>query len=83
MGAVYLFARSGTTWASAGKLLASTPDPDDSFGWAVSVEGATLLIGAGSYDRGGGECGAGYGFQHDGTNWHERDILAGSTSLAT
>ncbi|MBK8170828.1 MAG: hypothetical protein IPK60_10870 [Sandaracinaceae bacterium] len=47
-GAVYLFARSGSTWAQQAYVKASNPDEYDEFGTglALSGDGATLAVGA-------------------------------------
>src|SRR5262245_6016441 len=47
-GAVYVFTRSGTTWAQQAYLKASSPDADDDFGRAVAIsqDGNTLAVGA-------------------------------------
>jgi FG-GAP repeat protein len=52
-GAVYVFARSGSTWAQQAYVKASNPDPGDLFGYSValSADGNTLAVG--SYDEGG------------------------------
>jgi len=45
-GAVYLFTRSGTTWAQQAYIKASNTDVDDHFGWTVALSGDTLAVGA-------------------------------------
>ena len=47
-GAVYVFARSGATWAQQAYVKASNTDPEDQFGFAVSLsaDGNTLVAGA-------------------------------------
>jgi FG-GAP repeat len=47
-GAVYVFARSGTTWSQAAYVKASNTGMFDSFGWSValSASGSTLAVGA-------------------------------------
>jgi hypothetical protein len=47
-GAVYVFARSGTSWAEAAYLKASIPGTNDVFGVsvAVSADGSTVAVGA-------------------------------------
>lgn len=44
LGAVYLFARSGTTWAPVDLLL--PPEKGQKFGWALALEGRDLYVGA-------------------------------------
>ena len=52
-GAVYVFARTGSTWAQQAYVKPANPDPGDLFGYSVSLsaDGNTLAIG--SYDEGG------------------------------
>src|SRR5262249_3885583 len=47
-GAVYLFARSGTTWSEALYVKATNADPGDQFGYSValSAPGDLLAVGA-------------------------------------
>ncbi|MBK8620044.1 MAG: S-layer homology domain-containing protein [Anaerolineales bacterium] len=45
-GAAYVFTRSGTTWSQQAYLKASNTGAEDYFGWAVSVDGNRLVIGA-------------------------------------
>lgn len=44
-GAVYIFARNGTTWTEQAKLTASDGSPGDYFGYDVSLDGDTVLVG--------------------------------------
>jgi hypothetical protein len=48
-GAVYLFARSGTTWRQEAYVKAGNPDAYDYFGWSValSCDGSILAASAG------------------------------------
>jgi hypothetical protein len=63
-GAVYVFARTGTTWSQVAYLKAAGPDGDDFFGDSVALsgDGATLAVGAYSED------GAATGADGDQTN---------------
>ena len=45
-GSAYVFTRTGTTWTQQEKLLASDGAADDDFGYSVSLDGDTALIGA-------------------------------------
>ena len=47
-GAVYVFGRSGTTWAQNTYIKASNTNSDDFFGYAISLsaDGRTLVVGA-------------------------------------
>src|SRR5512137_258437 len=48
-GSAYVFTRTGTTWTQQAKLLASDGETRDYFGYSVSLDGDTALIGA-NYD---------------------------------
>jgi hypothetical protein len=58
-GAAYVFARSGTTWSQQAKVVASDGAAQDEFGFAVSVSGTTVIVGAA--DKNGFQ-GAAYAF---------------------
>jgi len=47
-GAAYVFRydRAAGLWTETAKITASDPEPDDSFGWSVSLSGDKALIGA-------------------------------------
>ena len=45
-GAAYVFVRTGTNWTQQAYLKASNPDPNDFFGFAVSISGDTVIVGA-------------------------------------
>jgi hypothetical protein len=45
-GAVYVYTRSGTTWALEAYIKAANPDAGDYFGTSVSLSGSTLAVGA-------------------------------------
>jgi hypothetical protein len=49
-GAVYLFARSGTTWSQQVYIKASNTDAFDRFAGSVALDGDTLAVGAGQED---------------------------------
>jgi len=82
-GAVYVFARSGTTWIQERYVKASNADAGDRFGTSLSIsaDGSTLLVGAPQEDSaakgvGGNEDdnslsanGAAYVLKRSGTIW--------------
>lgn len=49
-GAVYVFKRTGTTWAQEAYLKAPNAEINDSFGRRVSISGSFILVGAYSED---------------------------------
>jgi hypothetical protein len=59
-GAVYVFARVGTTWSQEAYVKASNPDASDAFGavLALSGSGSTLAVGAAAEDSAGRGVGA-------------------------
>jgi hypothetical protein len=74
-GSVYAFARSGGTWVQEAKVVASDGAANDQFGWSVSIDGETALIGA-SYDVVQGlQTGSAYVFMRIGGVWIEQAKL--------
>ena len=68
-GAAYVFARSGTTWTQQARLASPAADPDDLFGWSVTLSGDRAFVGApGDRDAAPG-AGAVYEFTRSGTTW--------------
>ena len=45
-GAVYVYKRTGTTWAQEAYIKASNNDASDGFGISVALDGDTLAVGA-------------------------------------
>ncbi|MCA9536252.1 MAG: hypothetical protein KC593_21350 [Myxococcales bacterium] len=78
-GAVYVFVDQAGTFAQQAVLSASNGSDLDGFGYAVAVEGDTLVVGAPGRDGGGGaqDIGIGYVFARSGVTWTQQGILAG------
>ena len=74
-GAVYVFTRSGSTWTEEAKLTASDATSGDHFGYAVSLSGDYLAIGAQGV---AGHRGAAYVFVRNGDSWQEQEKLTAS-----
>jgi len=74
-GSAYVFTRSGMTWTQQAKLLPSDGATDDRFGYAVSLDGDTALIGACLDDDNGGSSGSAYVFTRSGTTWTQQQKL--------
>ena len=54
-GIVYVYARSGSAWAEAGRLTVSAIDaPPDGFGRSLDADGSMAVIGAPGWDGGRG-----------------------------
>ena len=80
-GAVYVFARSGTTWTQEAELTASDGTVGADFGAGVSVNGGTILVGApGSMVEPSGAPGAAYVFTRSGTTWTQEAEILGQGS---
>jgi hypothetical protein len=82
-GAAYVFTGSGATWTQTAELTASDGGPDDCFGWAVSLTGKTILVGA---EQTNADSGAAYVFTQKGARkWTQRHELTttvgGSTDM--
>jgi hypothetical protein len=96
-GAVYVFARTGTSWAQQAYLKASNVGAGDSFGTSVtlSADGSTLGIGAPGEDSSATgvngdqadniatDSGAVYVFTRTGTTWAQQVYLKASNTWAS
>jgi hypothetical protein len=96
-GAVYVFVRTtGGAWVQQAYLKASTPDPEDQFGWSVALSGNTLVVGAPGEDstasgvagdesnNGALSSGAAYVFVRDaGGAWSQQAYLKASNTGAS
>ena len=95
-GAVYVFARAGTTWRQQAYIKASNADAGDQFGWslAFSNDGSTLAIGAQSEgsaatgingnqeDNSAADAGAAYVFVRRGSTWTQQAYIKASNAQA-
>lgn len=71
-GAVYIFTRSGTTWAQEVKLQAAGGSANDQFGYSVSfsLDASRVVIGANQSSSSGiSKTGAVYTYVRSGTTW--------------
>ncbi len=75
-GAAYLFTRSGTSWSQQAKVSASDGTAGDTFGFALALQGDTLVASATAYQSGSGFPGAVYLFERQGSTWSEQQKLA-------
>ena len=62
-------------WLEETELLASDGDPDDGFGYSVSMDGDYVIVGAYDDDDIGYNSGSAYIFKRDGTTWTEEAKL--------
>ena len=82
-GAVYVFTRSGATWTQQAYLKAAIRDPGDDFGFAVAIDGDTIVVGASGEESGTGDpndnsrtdSGAAYVFVRNGSTWSQQAYL--------
>lgn len=77
-GSVYVFRYDGSVWMEEQKLLATDGVADDQFGYAVSVYGNVIIVGARGADAGNGPySGAVYVYRFNGLAWVlEQKIIA-------
>ncbi len=71
-GSAYVFVKPSTGWASAtetAKLTASDGARSNGFGWSVSVDRDTLVVGADRDDDNGSNSGSAYVFVKPSTGW--------------
>ena len=74
-GSAYVFIRSGTAWIQQAKLNATDRAGFDYFGYSVSVNGDTVVIGAHHDDDAGSNSGSAYVFTRSGTTWMQQAKL--------
>jgi len=81
-GSAYIFTRSGTEWTQAVKLTASDAAAGDQFGYFVSIDGDTAIVGAINDDDAGTSSGSAYIFTRSGTEWTQAAKLTASDAAA-
>ncbi len=72
-GAAYIFSRSGDSWKRA-KLVADDAAAVDTFGYAVSIDRNTAIVGSPKHDAAGSNSGAAYIFAGD-DSWNQQAKL--------
>ena len=77
-GSVYVFIRTGSNWAQQAKLLVADSAADDQFGYSLSLDGDTALIGVANDDDNGDQSGSAYVFTRTGSNWTQQAKLLAS-----
>ena len=76
-GAAYVFRWNGEKWVQEQKLIAPDGHACDNFGFAVSADGDTVLIGAKNSAANGLSSGSAYVFRYNGNRWvQEQKLLA-------
>lgn len=76
-GSAYVFVRSGGEWSQQGKLWASDGLDADHFGFSVSLDGDTALVGASDANLSDSrfDAGAAYVFARSGSTWSQEAKL--------
>jgi hypothetical protein len=81
-GSVYVFVRSGSTWAQQAKLVASDAQAFAYFGASLDIDGDTIVVGALAHDVDGRtDAGAAYVFERTGTDWAETARFTGEDPI--
>jgi photosystem II stability/assembly factor-like uncharacterized protein len=79
VGAVYVFTQSGGTWSQAQKFSSDDGVFGDSFGWAIALDGNTVIVGANTASPNGLDfAGAAYVFNESGGTWTQAQKLTAS-----
>ncbi|HEX5009552.1 MAG TPA: hypothetical protein VFY71_04050 [Planctomycetota bacterium] len=65
-GSVHVFERSGADWFKEALLMGSPSKPYDGFGWAIALEGDTLVV---AYQSANDSKGAVEVYVHSGSSW--------------
>ena len=81
-GSVYVFKRTGMSWAQEAKLLPFDGNSIDEFGSSVSISGDYAVVGARLDDDNGENSGSAYVFKRTGTNWAQEAKLLASDGAA-
>jgi LPXTG-site transpeptidase (sortase) family protein len=78
-GAAYIFVRSGPDWIQEARLAPRDPNPGDTFGVSVAIDGNTVVVGATGSDTDDiSNAGAAYVFVREGINWTQKAKLVAS-----
>lgn len=74
-GSAYVFTRSGGTWVQQQKLTPADGEAGDRFGFSVSIDNDTVVIGAVTDDDNGSDSGSAYVFTRSGGVWTQQQKL--------
>lgn len=80
-GSAYVFTRTSTTWTQQKELVGSDSRPGDSFGYSVSLNGDTAIVGASNDDDNGNYSGTAFVFTRTGTTWTQQAKLLASDGI--
>jgi hypothetical protein len=93
-GAVYVFRRTGGTWAQEAYIKASNTNANDVFGGSVALDSGTLVVGAvgeasaatgvggNQSDNSASNAGAAYVFTRSGSTWSQQAYIKASNTDA-
>lgn len=82
IGAVYVFKRTGTTWAQEAYLKSHIPAANDQFGSEIGITGDTLVVGVSQDDTTASNSGAVHVFKRSGNIWSRDSYLKASAPIA-
>lgn len=74
-GVVHVFFRNGTEWTHQATLTPASGAADDQFGYALAIDGDTIIVGAPGDDEVAMDAGAVYLFKRSGSSWTEQTKL--------
>ncbi|MDH5378904.1 MAG: FG-GAP repeat protein, partial [Gammaproteobacteria bacterium] len=95
VGAVYVFTRTGTSWAQEAYIKSSNPGSNDNFGYAVDLSGDTLAVGAWGEEgtssgvggnpalTGSASAGAVFIFTRSGSTWSPQEYIKAKTTSSS
>ena len=81
-GAVYIYSRSGSTWSQQAVLSPGNGLDDNRFGYAVSIDGDTAIVGAYHQSETGTNSGVVYVFVRSGSTWSLQTKLLGDDTFS-
>lgn len=81
-GKVFVYRRSGTTWAAGGVLTAADGAAGDRFGASVAISGPLAIVGAPFADAAGADSGRAYVYGDAGAGYAALDTLIATTNAA-
>jgi hypothetical protein len=84
VGAVYVFTRIGTEWSQQVTLRSSNTQGEAAFGWSVTLDGDTVVVGAPAEDSSANSTASGSGvvyvFARVGSSWSQQATLKSSNA---
>ncbi|NOX58989.1 MAG: hypothetical protein GXP29_09055 [Planctomycetes bacterium] len=81
-GSVYIFQKVSGAWQQITKLTADDASAGDNFGWSVSIDGVTAIVGAYRNDDSGADSGSAYVFRRINGVWQQTAKLSAADASA-